>query len=358
MAIFEITDAAFRPLDGTTFEQERFRERDDLQRLLRDNIAILATDILIIAEEFSRWTEGSRRIDLLGVDREANLVVIELKRTSDGGHMELQALRYAAMVSTLTFDEAVETFKNYLTLREREEEARQTLRDHLGWDGIEDPSFNQHVRIILASMDFDKEITSTVLWLNGAYNLDIRCIRIKPYRLGEHFLVDIQQVIPLPEATEYQVRTQRKAQVERIASTNNRDMTKYDVTINGQTNKQLAKGQALLLIVKYLCSRGVTPEQIAATVAWRIDDMWRWTQGTLNATEFQAKLIEAHGNGGRSYDPRRVFGGEEQLIHSEGKTFAFTTQWTNDKFIPVLNRLCAANIFPGTTISYSKSDQL
>jgi len=27
-------------------------------------------------------------------------------------------------------------------------------------------------------MDFDKEITSTVLWLNGVYDLDIRCIRM------------------------------------------------------------------------------------------------------------------------------------------------------------------------------------
>jgi hypothetical protein len=28
--------------------------------------------------------------------------LVELKRTADGGHMELQALRYAAMVSTMT----------------------------------------------------------------------------------------------------------------------------------------------------------------------------------------------------------------------------------------------------------------
>jgi len=31
-------------------------------------------------------------------------VAIELKRTEDGGHMELQSTRYAAMVSTMTFD--------------------------------------------------------------------------------------------------------------------------------------------------------------------------------------------------------------------------------------------------------------
>ena len=355
--IFEITDAAFRPLVGTTFEQERFRERDDLQRLLRDNIAILIPDTLIIAEEFSRWTESNRRIDLLGVDREANLVVIELKRTNDGGHMELQALRYAAMVSTLTFDEAVETFKTYLGQRGREEEARQVLLEHLGWDTSEAPSFSQRVRIVLSSMDLDKEITSTVLWLNGVYNLDIRCIRIKPYRLAEHFIVDIQQIVPLPEATEYQVRIQRKVQVQRIAGTNNRDLTKYDVTISGETSKQLAKGRALFLVVKYLCSQGITPEQIAETVNWRMSYLWRWTDGNLNAAEFRAALTEARASEGRVYEPRRVFGDADQLIHAEGKTFAFTTQWSNDEFILVMDRLLAAALVPVTTICYSKSGQ-
>jgi len=199
--------------------------------------------------------------------------------------MELQALRYAAMISTLTFDEAVETFEKYLQQRGREEDAPQLVLDHLGWDSTEEPTLNQHVRIVLASMDFDKEITSTVLWLTGVYNFDIRCIRIKPYRLADYVLVDVQQLVPLPEATEYQVRIQRKVQKvqeERSAGINSRDLTKYDVTINGDTRRQLAKGRALLFIVKYLCSQGITPEQIAITVDRRIDDLWRWTDGTLN----------------------------------------------------------------------------
>ena len=52
--------------------------------------------VLVVAEEFGDWEESKRRIDLLGLDRDATLVVIELKRTDDGGHMELQAIRYAA----------------------------------------------------------------------------------------------------------------------------------------------------------------------------------------------------------------------------------------------------------------------
>lgn len=68
-------------------------ERADIQRLLKRQIEIISPDTLVSAEEFSDWEDSKRRIDLLGIDTDANLVVIELKRTDDGGHMELQAVR-------------------------------------------------------------------------------------------------------------------------------------------------------------------------------------------------------------------------------------------------------------------------
>ena len=48
------------------------------------------------------------------MDAEANLVVVELKRTADGGHMELQAIRYASMVSAMTFERAVQIHAVFL----------------------------------------------------------------------------------------------------------------------------------------------------------------------------------------------------------------------------------------------------
>jgi hypothetical protein len=67
------------------------------------------------------------------------------------------------------------------------------------------------VRIILAAADFSREITSAVLWLNER-NLDIRCVRLTPYALGERTLVDVQQVIPLPEMGDYLVQVRAKAE--------------------------------------------------------------------------------------------------------------------------------------------------
>jgi len=216
MPIYEFASEEIRPLSKTTFGLMQLQERRDLQRLLRANIAVVAPDTLVIAEEFGDWDESRRRIDLLGIDRDANLVVIELKRTEDGGHMELQAIRYAAMVSTMTFDQAADVFARYLTqIGKADTDARPELLDFLGWDEPDEDAFAQDVRIVLASAEFSRELTTSVLWLIER-GIDIRCVRLQPYGLDGRVLVDVQQIIPLPEIAEYQVRVTEKKRKDPI----------------------------------------------------------------------------------------------------------------------------------------------
>jgi hypothetical protein len=70
-------------------------------------------------------------IDLAPMPRwhDHRVPLFELERTLDGGHLELQALRYAAMISTMTFDDLVGHYENYLTAVEPEaaDEAQQVI---------------------------------------------------------------------------------------------------------------------------------------------------------------------------------------------------------------------------------------
>ena len=227
MAIYEITTDSLKALQATDFAREGLRERTDLQRLIRDQIDVLDPDLLVISEEFGDWDESKRRIDLLAIDRDAKLVVIELKRTESGGHMELQALRYAAMVSTMTFDKAVEAYGDYLGRMERDDDPESSLLEFLEWDKPNEEHFAQDVRVILVSADFSKELTTTVLWLNER-ELDIRCVRLEPYSDGDRVLLDVQQVIPLPEAEEFQVQVREKAQRERQTRSDDSNMPRLD----------------------------------------------------------------------------------------------------------------------------------
>lgn len=216
MSIVRITTDRIQPLMATTFAKAGLKERDDLQRLLKSQIEVVAPDTLILTEEFSDWEDSRRRIDLLGLDKNANLVVIELKRDEDGSHMELQAIRYAAMVSMMTFEKAVDAHADYLRRNGDARDSQQLILEFLGWNEPDEDEFAQEVRIVLVSADFGKEVTSAVLWLND-HGLGIRCVRIKPYADAGGLLLDVQQVIPLPEAEEYQVKIAAKAERERAS---------------------------------------------------------------------------------------------------------------------------------------------
>jgi len=215
MPLYEFTDQALRKLEEASLVDMRVRERGDLQRVLRSQIEVLGDDLYVLTEEFGDWEDSRRRIDLLAIDQQANLVVIELKRTSDGGHMDLQAIRYAGMVSAMTFERAEQIHAEFLArIGEPEGEARTRLLTFLAWDEPEEESFAQDVRIILVSEDFSKELTTAVLWLRDR-DIDIRCLRLRPYMDGDKRLIDVQQLIPLPEAQEYQVQLREKEQVGR-----------------------------------------------------------------------------------------------------------------------------------------------
>ena len=197
---------------------------------------------MVVSEEFGGWEDSKRRIDLLGVDRDANLVVIELKRTEDGGHMELQAIRYAAMVSKMTFEKVIDVFAQYLASQERKDDPRGMLLDFLGWDTADEDRFGQDVRIVLASAEFSRELTSAVLWLNE-HGLDIRCVRLRPHTDGTRVFLDVQQVLPLPEASEYFVSLREKKAEERQARDRERLYGLLDVNVGMDSPEQSRVGE-------------------------------------------------------------------------------------------------------------------
>ena len=210
MPVYRLTKDAIIELPKATYAERGVKERADLQRLFKTNIGVVAPDVLVISEEFGDWEDSKRRIDLLGLDREANLVVIELKRDDGGGHMELQAIRYAAMVSRMTFQRAVKTYQAYLEKSGLAGDARTTILDFLRVNEPPRDDAVLDVRIVLVSADFAKELTTAVLWLNE-WELDIRCVKVKPYSDGDSIILEVQQVVPLPEAAEYQVSIREEA---------------------------------------------------------------------------------------------------------------------------------------------------
>ena len=249
MSIYSLEDKQLLAITPTSFVIESIFERDDLQEAFKNNIDIIAPDCMVIAEEFSDWQGSRKRIDLLAIDKQANLVVIELKRTDTGDHMELQALRYASMISTMTFEDAIEVFRKYKKQNGYPnyslEEAQHEIEDFVKVN-IDESGFAEDVKTILVSQDFSAELTTSVIWLNER-NLDITCMKIQPYNDNGKILIDIQQIIPLPEAEDYQIKVRRKLEEKRdIRKDSSRDYSKYRFN-----DMELGKGRLALEIIKY-----------------------------------------------------------------------------------------------------------
>lgn len=279
MALYDMTqltsgatldDAPLVKVERTSFASEGIQERAHLQAALRDHIDLISEDLFVVAEEFGDFEGAQRRIDLLCIDRDGGLVVVELKRTVDGGHMELQALRYAAMVSTMTFSQVVRAFAKYRRARGAtdvgESDARTELLAWMDLPDDEEPVIPREVGIVLASEDFSQEISTTVLWLNEFHGFDIRCIRLSPYRLQERLLLDVQPVIPLPEASSYTVRVREKEKAVKQATESAMDLTKFVVTSSSGSTQPLPKRWAMLRVVEALVAADVPMDDIRAVL--------------------------------------------------------------------------------------------
>lgn len=226
MSLYNIANKNLTALTPTTFAAEGLQERHDLQEALKGCIDAIAPDCLVISEEFSDWEDSRRRIDLLAIDKNANLVVIELKRDEIGAHMELQALRYAAMISTMTFDKACDYYAQYLKKEGQETDAREAILEFVDLDENSLDDFGNDVRIVLASADFGKELTTSVLWLRDK-GIDISCVRLTPYRFKEDVLINAEQIIPVPEVEEYQVKFREKRAEQRSSQAGGRDYSRF-----------------------------------------------------------------------------------------------------------------------------------
>ncbi len=258
--LYEMTNKTLTGIDRTSFHEESVAEAD-LQEALREHPEFIEEGLFVIADEFTDWEDAWRYIDLLCIDSSGNLVVVELKR-GDGVHMELQAIRYAAMLANFQTQSIIDGHARYLRNKNINESAEERIREHLNLTA-EDGDFSiatERPRIILVSEDFNKEITTSVLWLNEM-GLDIRCVRVRAYRHEGKLLLDIDQVIPLPEAQDYLVTARNREQETQAQQRNTssdplvENIDKFVDTVNELASTQQDDFRNVISLVKELSEK-------------------------------------------------------------------------------------------------------
>jgi len=199
------------------FSELGLRERFDIQEWIEKTPEILGEDLLIIGKEVT--LASGRRLDLLAIDKQAALVIIELKRDDSGEAVEWQAIKYASYCANFLSDEIYGQYAAYL--QSAESDARKAIEEFIDAD-IE--NLNKSQRIILASRQFNSEVISAVIWLRE-FGVNIQCTRLAPFLDTDNQLfITPETIIPLPEAKDY---IERKEKKQRSSTQEQREWTGY-----------------------------------------------------------------------------------------------------------------------------------
>lgn len=217
------------PLEAKRFGELGFTERKHLQEWLENCPQALAQgdgeELLIIQKEFDGFDDTRERLDLLAVDKDGNLVIIENKLDDSGRDVIWQALKYAGYCANLSKSQVVDIYQRYLNQKAQETRqpaanAADNLIEFLEVDGLEAAQINRikTQRLIFVAARYRKEVTNTALWLSQ-FGIACQCFKVTPYQAGNELFLNVEQIIPTPESTEFMIGMVAKEDEEKSADT-------------------------------------------------------------------------------------------------------------------------------------------
>lgn len=152
----------------TSLRAEGRTEPYDLEPWLASNPEIIGNDIMIIGRQVMT---KSGPIDLLGIDRSGNTVIIEIKRTEVPRETLAQAIDYASDVVDWTAERLGEICSDY-TKRTFEEAFNEAFPDI----DLENLSLNSTQRIVLVGFSIEASLERMIEWLSDSYGVSLNAI--------------------------------------------------------------------------------------------------------------------------------------------------------------------------------------
>lgn len=150
-------------------------KESDLEMILEKNPENFFDDgkILIIGRQI--LTNLGTCIDLLGLDKFGNTVVIELKRGKTPRETISQLIEYASFIDNLDYEQLNTIFQNYVG----EESSLEIYhKAHFEPNDIENVAFNKASKLVIVAQEISQSIKQTALYLRKK-GVEIYCMEFK-----------------------------------------------------------------------------------------------------------------------------------------------------------------------------------
>lgn len=173
------------------YEKKTVSKEFEIEDFLEKHPSVLDKDIFIIGRQVS--TDTKTRIDLLGLDKDGNVVIIEIKKGISARDVVSQILEYGVWAEGIKYEELNRIAK------EKHLSGFQDLYKKYETDYKEIPEpFNIKQRLYIVAEKFDKKIEEVCRYLK-VRDIDINCVELNFYERDGQRLVNTEVVVGTEE---------------------------------------------------------------------------------------------------------------------------------------------------------------
>lgn len=163
----------------------------EIEEFLERHPRVLDEDIFIIGRQVP--TSTKTRIDLMGLDRDGNVVIIEVKKGMSARDVVSQILEYGVWAENIQYEDLNRIAKEgYLDKYQDLYKKYETE-----FKAIPEP-FNQNQRLYIVSEKIDKKIEEICRYLR-VRGIDIKCVELNFYQHGDQKLAETKVIVGTEE---------------------------------------------------------------------------------------------------------------------------------------------------------------
>ncbi|MDR6221300.1 hypothetical protein [Deinococcus soli (ex Cha et al. 2016)] len=161
------------PVQLTGLDQE-----STLEKALKADLSIVDPDLMLLATQVQ--TDHGKRIDLLAMDRQGDLVILELKRSMTPREVVTQTLDYAAWVKTLSAEQVEEIYRG----THPGTELRAGYADAFGTPDQYPDAINVRQRMIIVASALDA-ITERIVAYLSEFSVPVNAVFFRAFKQGD-----------------------------------------------------------------------------------------------------------------------------------------------------------------------------
>lgn len=171
-----------------------------LEEWLCNDIALVSNNLLVIGQQVE--TSYRDKIDLLAIDKQGNLVILELKRDKTVRNIVGQTLDYASWIQNLGHEEINKIFNDFLNSTTLEKAFQEKFDENLP------EVLNERHRIYIVASSLDSATERIIKYLSETHDVDINVVNFVYFKTeqGEFLARSL-----LLDETEVQSRAENKS---------------------------------------------------------------------------------------------------------------------------------------------------